>query len=196
MGIVLQASSHPIAQQMSSGTAIAVITIVRRLVSTVLALSLLVGTAHAEAQQQVSLRGCDGHGRPVDLEALRGQVVAVTFASRYTSREADKINAALLRHADAGDMVVITVVDFAGVPSLFYGYARRKAAEHDQPGRIIHLMDEHGELRRRFQVEPKKRVDIFIIDRQGFLRGRFTGERQLEEAVRLVDVLRTSSALR
>jgi hypothetical protein len=59
---------------------------------------------------------------------------------------------------------------------------------------VHHVVDESGLLRRLFRVEPNKRVDIFVIDRDGALRGRYSGEKQLEEAVRLVDELRDSTA--
>jgi hypothetical protein len=170
--------------------------------STILQLVVLVtallasGAAVGGEKQIVALRGHDGHGRHFDLSSMRGQVVAVTFASRFTRSEADRVNNALMSHAAEGDMMVINVVDFGGIPSLFHGYARRKAAEHDQPGKIYHLADESGEIRRQFQVEPGKRVDILVIDRDGSLRGRFSGSGQVDEAARLVDQLRTSTAQR
>ena len=165
------------------------------LVKTLVLSSLLTVSTAAVAQPQVVwLRAQDGHGRMFDLERVRGQVVAITFASRYTRDEADKIHHALLNHAAYGDMVVVNVVDFVGIPGMFHGYARRKAAEHDLEGRIYHVLDEQGELRRAFQTDPGKRVDILVLDREGALRGRFVGERQLEDALRLVDQLRTSTA--
>jgi hypothetical protein len=142
----------------------------------------------------VSLRAQDGHGRAFDLTSLRGRVVAVTFASRYTRDEADRVHAGLLEHAAQGDMLVVNVVDLMGVPGLFHGYARRKAAEHDEAGRIVHVIDEHGDLRRSFGAEPGKHVDILVVDREGQLRGRFNGAAELEAAVRLVDQLRTRAA--
>jgi hypothetical protein len=152
------------------------------------------GRVHADGHEVVWLRAQDGHGRPFDLQRVRGQVVALTFASRYTRDEADRVHAALLNHAAEGDMVVVNVVDLMGIPGIFHGYARRKAAEHDREGRIIHVVDEEGELRRNFQVDPRKRVDILVLDREGTLRGRFAGAGQLEDAIRLVDQLRVSSA--
>jgi hypothetical protein len=161
----------------------------------VVALLLAAATvAGASARQLVWLRGCDGRGRPFDLLQLRGQVVALTFASRYTRDEGAAINNALVARANGGDLEVVSVVDLVGVPSLFQGYAKRKIAEHDQEGRIRHLIDEQGRLRRAFQVQPDKRVDILIIDRQGALRGRYTGRQQLDEAFRLIDQLRGSQA--
>lgn len=150
--------------------------------------------ADGPPQKVVWLQGHDGRGRAFDLASLRGRVVAITFASRYTAHEADRIHAALLAHAAQGGLEVVNVVDLVGVPSLFHGYARRKVAEHDRPGRILHLVDEHGRLRRAFGVEPAHRVDILIIDRHGALRGRFAGQAELAQALRLLDTLDPASA--
>jgi hypothetical protein len=149
--------------------------------------------AGGPARPAVWLQGHDGRGHAFDLASLRGRVVAITFASRYTAHEADRIHAALLAHAGESGLEVVNVVDLMGVPSLFHGYARRKVAEHDRPGRILHLVDEHGQLRRVFGVEPAHRVDILIIDRQGVLRGRFAGQAELAQALRLLDSLDVAS---
>lgn len=151
--------------------------------------------AHAEPEL-VSFHAQDGRGRAFQLERMRGQVVAITFASRYTREEADRIHRELLAHVAVGELVVVNVVDLMGIPGIFHGYARRKAAEHDRPGSIVHVIDEHGELRGRFRADPGKRVDIIVVDREGQLRGRFAGAAQLDGALRLVDQLRTSSAQR
>ena len=63
-------------------------------------------------------------------------------------------------------------------------------------GRVQHLCDEHGTLRRRLGAHPDKHVDIFIVDRDGGLRGRFEGAGQLAAALRLLDEVRTSTAQR
>jgi hypothetical protein len=153
----------------------------------------LVATPAALAQGPVmALRAPDAHGRAFDLESLRGNVVAVTFVSRYTQDEAARINDAL--GARGGDVKVVSVVDFMGIPGFVHGYARRKMAEAD--GRVQHLCDERGLLRRQFGAHPDKHVDIFIVDRDGGLRGRFEGQQQLEAALRLLDEVRAAQAAR
>src|SRR5437660_9723717 len=87
----------------------------------------------AFGRQLVWLNGADGHGRPFDLRSLRGQVVALTFTSRYTKDEAHKINQALASRVDR-DFAVVTVVDLVGVPSLFHGYAKRRIADEENRG--------------------------------------------------------------
>jgi hypothetical protein len=160
----------------------------------VLALLLLCAEGAAETRQMVWLRAWDGHGRPFDLQQVRGQLVALTFGSRYTRDEAARINETLASHALGGDLIVISIVDLAGVPSFAHGYAKRKVAEHDQQGRIQFLIDEQGRLKQAFKADPQRRVDILVLDRDGALRGRFVGRQQVEDAVRLIDELRTSRA--
>jgi len=147
--------------------------------------------AFADAGQLVWLRGWDGRGQAFDLSSVRGRFVALTFCSRWTKDEAAKVHGVL---AGREGVMVVSVVDFAGVPGFARDYARRKIAEHDQQGRILHLVDEQGGLKRAFQTDPERRVDIFVIDRDGSLKGRFTGEKQVPDALRLLDQLRTAAA--
>jgi hypothetical protein len=139
----------------------------------------------------VALQAADGRGHAFDLATLRGNVVAVTFTSRYTQDEAARINAALTSRAD---VKVVSVIDFVGIPGFASGYAKRKMAEAD--GRVQHLCDERGTLRKQFGAHPDKHVDIFIVDRSGGLRGRFEGQQQLEAAMRLLDEVRVARAER
>lgn len=133
----------------------------------------------------VGLRAPDGNGRPFDLRSLRGNVVAVTFVSRYTRKEGAAVNRAL---ATRPGLKIVSVVDFMGIPSFVYGYARHRVAEADD-GRVRHLCDEHGSLRQHFAVHPDRHVDILIIDRDGRFRGRFEGMAQLSDALRRIDEL-------
>jgi hypothetical protein len=153
-------------------------------------LALLPGLAWAQ-DPLVSFRAYDARGQPFELAWLRGRIVALTFVSRYTQDEATRIHEALGRR---GEVKLVTVVDFTGIPGFAHGFARRKVAEAD--GRIQHLCDERGELGRRFGAQPDKRVDIFIIDRDGQLRGHYAGLSQLMQAERLLDDLRSASAER
>jgi hypothetical protein len=162
---------------------------VRRLFLTL----LLVAAAPAALAQGpvMALHAADGRGRAFDLASLRGNVVAVTFASRYTQDEVARVNDAL---ASRADVKIVSVVDFMGIPGFVHGYARKKMAEAD--GRVQHLCDEHGQLRKQFSAHPDKHVDIFIIDRDGGLRGRFEGLPQLEGALRLLDEVSAAEAAR
>lgn len=168
---------------------------VRLVLLSVLVMTVLGGAparAAAGGATLVTLRAPDGRGHPFDLASLRGSVVAVTFVSRYTQEEAAKVNEALTTRSD---VKVVSIVDFMGIPSFVHGYARRKVAEADD-GRVQHLCDEHGRLRKRFDAHPDKYVDIFVIDRDGVLRGRFEGARELDAALRLLDEVRSAHAER
>ena len=159
--------------------------------SLLLTMFLLAAPAALAQGPVMALHAADGRGHAFDLSSLRGNIVAVTFVSRYTQDEGAKVNDAL---GARGDVKVVSVVDFMGIPGFVHNYARKKMAEAD--GRVQHLCDEHGELRRRFGAHPDKHVDIFVIDRDGGLRGRFEGQQQLEAALRLLDEVRTSTAQR
>ncbi len=155
---------------------------------------LILSFASLAAQAQgpvLALQAADAHGRTFDLSSLRGSVVAVTFVSRYTQDEGQRVNRAL---GSRGDVKIVSIVDFTGIPGFVHGYARRKVAEAD--GRVQHLCDEAGTLGRRLGAHPAKHVDIFIVDRDGGLRGRFEGQGQLGSALRLLDEVRTSRAER
>lgn len=159
-----------------------------------LALTLaLTSTARAQTAPpppqppSVTLRGLDARGQAFDLQSLRGNVVALTFVSRYTQDEAARVNAALGRHSD---LKVVSIVDFVGIPRFVHDYARRKVAESD--GRIQHLCDVDGALGRQFATAPRDSVAILIIDRDGTLRGRFDAT-TLAAAERLVDDVRAQA---
>jgi hypothetical protein len=191
--VVAQASSVTQAQQLLEQRLLSIggVKAIAIVVTLTLALS---GFSTANAQGSlITLRGWDGHGHAFDLTQLRGSVVALTFTSRYTQEEALRVHGAL---AGRRDVKVVSIVDFVGIPSIAHGYARRRVAEADgDGGRVIHLCDEKSQLRGAFGAHPDKRVDIFVIDREGGLRGHFVGA-QLSEAMRLVDAVRTTQALR
>jgi hypothetical protein len=129
----------------------------------------------------------DPDGHPFALAASRGRPVALIVVSRYTRKDAERINDALTPLA--GPVEVITAVDFMGIPGLFHGYARRKIREAQRRSPIRMLVDERGQWRRFFGVAPDKRVDILVLDRNGTLRGRFAGPKQLHAALDLIRTL-------
>jgi hypothetical protein len=161
-----------------------------KLMAVVVLMAAMPAAAWAQ-EPSVALQGLDGRGQRFDLATLRGQVVALTFVSRYTQDEANRIHEALSRH---GEIKLVVVVDFTGIPSFAHGFARRKLAQAD--GAVRHLCDERGELGRRFGALPGKRVDIVIIDREGQLRGHYAGLPQLTQAERRLDEVRSTTAAR
>ncbi len=130
----------------------------------------------------------DSYGHPFQLDYDRGRVVALIVVSRYTRRDAERINDALT--PVAGERVdVITAVDFMGIPGLFHGFARRKIKEAQSRSRIRMLCDEQGQWRRWFGLAPDRRVDIIVLDRDGNVRGRFAGPSSVDQALRLIHAL-------
>jgi hypothetical protein len=161
----------------------------RKLRSLVFVLAVAGGVAHAQGELAL-LRIPDARGNPLDLDRLRGQVVAVTFASRYTQKDVRPINEQLATRAQPGDATVVSVIDFEGIPRMFHGYAKGRVAQSEQPGRIQLVVDVQSALRNKFGADPLHRVDIFILDRAGSVRGHFLGKEGVEDAMRLVDELR------
>ena len=129
----------------------------------------------------------DANGQSYALDGVRGRPVALIVTSRYTRKDAERINDALTPLA--GHVEVITAVDFMGIPGLFHGYARRKIREAQTRSPIHMLVDEHGQWRRFFGVAPDKRVDILVLDRDGMLRGRFAGPKEIHAALDLIQTL-------
>lgn len=162
---------------------------VRFVLTALVGLAAATATAYANpTSSPVAFHAMDASGKPFDLERLRGRVVALTFASRQTRDEAAHVNQELAGRASSA-VTVVSVVDLSNVPTFALGYARRRVAESDHPGRLEHVVDEHGTLARPLQAEPQRRVDMLIIDREGALRGRFVGEKQLAQALHLLDEL-------
>lgn len=151
--------------------------------SLVAALMLLVAAPAFAGEPAIA----DADGHAFALTAARGRPVALIVVSRYTRKDAERINDVLTPLA--GHVEVITAVDFMGIPGLFHGYARRKIHEAQQRSPIRMLVDEHGQWRRFFGVAPDKRVDILVLDRTGMLRGRFAGPKEVHAALDLIRTL-------
>jgi hypothetical protein len=144
----------------------------------------LCGVASAE----VSLKSSDARGRPVQLKDYRGKVVAVTFASKETRDESTEVNDELATLSDR-DALVLSVVDMESIPHFGRKTAFKKIARSDRPG-LQHVVDEHGEVAHSFGVDPRSQVAILIVDKNGGLRGRFDGLRELPQAQHLMEQLK------
>jgi hypothetical protein len=156
----------------------------------VLAVSALLGVQAGRAvaqppRQYAWLHGWDSQGRPFDLRTLRGQVIALTFASKQTRDEAIDVNDELTRLVAPGRVALVSVVDLRDVPTYAYGTARKHIRDADQPG-VVHVVDERGDLGRSFQVDPRRTVDIFVLGRDGEILGHFVGSAGVDEAMRLI----------
>lgn len=151
-----------------------------------MALSLFAFAPPASAARQYAwMHGWDASGRPFDLRSLRGQIVALTFASKDTRDEATEVNDELTKLVVPGRVALVSVIDLANVPQYAYGTARKRIRELEQPG-VVRVVDERGELSRAYQVEPRKQVDIFVIGRDGEILGHFVGSTGADEAIKLL----------
>jgi hypothetical protein len=125
----------------------------------------------------VTLRGVDARGQSFDLSSLRGHTVAITFGSRHTAKASRKINDQL-----AGYVTVVNVVDMRGIPGWAHKIAMKKIRKSDQPGRMLHLVDENGQVARSFGVDSQHHVDILLVDGLGRMMGHFVDLQQLAQA--------------
>jgi hypothetical protein len=165
--------------------------LMRTVTASLLALVVALGAVPAFADGPAATSGpsiTDPNGAPYALAASRGRPIALIVVSRYTRKDAERINDVLTPIA-GNNVEVITAVDFMGIPGLFHGYARRKIREAQSHSRIRMLVDEHGQWRRWFGVAPDKRVDILVLDRSGMLRGRFSGPKEAHAALDLIRTL-------
>lgn len=149
-----------------------------------------VGIASLALALPVCISGTSAQGHAFRLDDDRGRVVAITLVSRYTRKELERINAALVSELGP-DVKMVTVVDFMGIPRLFHGYARRKVVEGTLHTPVQFLVDDRGSWRTALGAAPDKRVDIIVIDRDGELRGHFVGAGEIEPARRLIRELAT-----
>lgn len=162
-----------------------------------LALALLGAAAGAQGThpgpRPVALAGYQADGRLFHLEEARGRVVAVVLLSRRTSKPAAPVQDALGAMAKPGQVLVISVVDLMGIPSMFHGMARKRVLAGARGSPMLFLVDEEGTWRKYFGAQPDKRVDILVIDRAGHLRGHFIDQVQLGQAERLIGALRAEA---
>jgi hypothetical protein len=154
---------------------------------TALVVAFVFGLSSA-ATAETWLKSWDAHGRPVALSDYRGKVVALTFAGKHTRDEATEVNDEL-SDLSGDDAAVLCVVDLEDIPEFGKGTARKKIADSDKPG-LQHVVDERGALPRAFNVDPRQHVSILVIDKNGDLRGRFDGLRELPQAEKLIKELK------
>lgn len=151
------------------------------------AASLARGATAIEPPLAVWMRAPDVRGRQFDLHRLRGQVVVITFASRETMEESRRIHRRLSALVEPGHIAVVAVINLRSVPRFALGYAHRRVAEAVADSRLLHVLDDRGNLWRSFSVEG---ADMLIIDRGGLLRYRFRGQEDVDEVIRSARSLR------
>ena len=146
---------------------------------------LFVFPAPAPAAQHVILRGNDAYGKWFNLSSVRGRPVVITFASRYTEKDARAIGRSLDPYTKRG-VLLVTVIDMRGIPGFAHGYAMKKIRSSQLPGHV-HIVDEKGQISRGFGVDPRHHVDTFVVGANGRLLGHYVGRQELSKATAQID---------
>lgn len=121
----------------------------------------------------------------------RGNVVVITVVSRYTEKESYYVNWRLGTRLRDGDFRMFTVIDFIGIPrfGFIYNIARKRILKETAGSPIEFICDTTEKLRTTLNADPRNRVDIIVLDRDGIVRGHFNGAREIEHALKLIDEL-------
>jgi hypothetical protein len=146
-------------------------------------------TLPATASIATELRGVDVRGQPFSLASQHGNVSVLIMTSRHTRGPAEPVIRALGPVAADGRAKVACVVDLMDVPRIFHGYAQNKIREGTRTSPIRYLAVNDDSWRKALAAAPERRVDIFVFDRQGLLRGHFDGCTQLEAAMGLIETI-------
>lgn len=159
-----------------------------------LILTLFLLISSTSLAQKVDLQGPDAvwnwHKTADDL----GKVTVITIVSRYTEKESYKVNGALeLRLNEKKDFKLFTVIDFVGIPKMFWNFARHrivKETRHSNADFICDAPDMHfpqKPWREILGADPVHRVDILILDKQGNVRYHLQGSKDVLRAIDLIN---------
>ena len=166
----------------------------------VIALLLLVSSIAASAEP-VKIEGPGPNWEWYQTDKLHGNVVVITVVSRYTEKESYQVNWRLGTRLKDGDFRMVTVIDFIGIPkfSFIYNIARNRILKETTKANeelvkhnvspVEYICDMNMVLRGPLQSDPRHRVDIIVIDRNGEVRGHFNGIREIDQAIKLIDNL-------
>ena len=149
------------------------------------------------------VRAASNDGEWIQSDKLLGNVVVVNVVSRYTEKESYFVNWRLGTRLREGDFRMITVIDFIGIPrwGWIYNLARKRILkettkaneklekEHIAP--VKYICDMKEQLRGRLEpnADPRHHVDIYVIDKNGEMRGHFNGAKEIDAAIKLIDEL-------
>jgi hypothetical protein len=165
--------------------------------------------------QPVKIEGPGPSWEWYQTDKLRGNVVVITVVSRYTEKESYQVSWKLGTRLRDGDFKMITVIDFIGIPrfGFIYNIARKRILKETtvanrelvdkglSPVKYICDMKEDNEdadkirhagrqtLREQLAADPRHRVDIIVLGRDGEIAGHFNGIKQIDEAIKLIDEL-------
>jgi hypothetical protein len=135
-------------------------------------------------------------------DKLHGNVVVITVVSRYTKKESYfvnwKISSKLINNKN---LKMMTVIDFIGIPhsGFVYNYARHRIINETSrvnnqlimqgASPIEYICDVSETLRNTLNADPRHRVDIIILDKNGEVRGHFYGASGIADAIKLIEQL-------
>jgi len=117
-------------------------------------------------------------------DKYHGSIVVIVSMSRYTEREAREVNWSLTR---LGGVKLFTIVDFAGIPHFLYNYARHRIIRKIRRSEVICDFDQR--LSSQLNTDPRHRVDIIVLNKDGEIRGHFKGAVEINSVIKLIDEL-------
>lgn len=149
------------------------------------------------------IRAASNDGEWIQSDKLRGNVVVINVVSRYTEKESYYVSWKLGTRLRDGDLRQITIIDFIGIPRLgfIYNFARGRILKETTKSNeelakkniapIKYICDMKETLRNQLQpnADPRHHVDIYVLDKQGVMRGHFNGAKEIDAAIKLIDQL-------
>lgn len=141
--------------------------------------------------QNVKIEGPGPNWEWHQTDRLHGNVVVITVVSRYTEKESYFVNWKLGTRLRDGDFRMLTVIDFIGIPrfGFIYNIARKRISKETAGSQVEFICDTTEKIRDVLHADPRHRVDIIVLDRNGMIRGHFNGAQEIEQALKLIDEL-------
>lgn len=171
--------------------------------------AILLSSVLASAQQPIKVEGPDpvraasNDGEWIQSDKFHGNVVVINVVSRYTEKESYFVNWKLGTRLRDGDFRMITIIDFIGIPrfGFIYNLARNRILKETTKSNeelakknvapIKYICDMKEVLRGSLEppADPRHHVDIYVLDKNGVLRGHFNGAQEIDKAIALIDTL-------
>jgi len=172
-----------------------------KLISIFLLLNSLAIATPLKIEGPDPVRMASNSGEWIKSNDYLGEVVVITVVSRPKEKESYFVNWKLGIRLRNSDFRMITVIDFINIPhsGFLYNFARNRIIKettivnNDLTKRgvppIKYICDVQGVLRTKLGADPKHRVDIIVLDKNGEIRGRFNGAREIDATIKLIDQL-------
>jgi hypothetical protein len=162
------------------------------------------------ASSPLELDSKDIYRAPFSLSQYRGRIVVLFFTNKkYVQQRPPKYSKLSSSYAMKEKLQAVVIFSSKGVPKIARGYFRKKLMarikereqaflmkvkrEGKDPAKVVfprYLTDWQSRIHKMFAVNPReKKLSIVILDSQGNLKGRFPGEDNYKDAVRLLERL-------